>query len=324
MKKPASVVPTKFRRSTSVSGGYEFTQEEDGQFVILNKDGSVLCTRPTERAVMEWIGERRRERVAKERAAREAKPRPGRAAADPACGQRHHGDRGNPAGIGIEVKADDPAAITPVEYGGLQAAFDHLNAVLFAGALPDAFITYQRQAHSKGHFSPDRFSARVGKFTKPEIALNPDSFIDRTDEQIVSTLAHEMTHLRQQVFGKPSARGYHNREWAAMMKDIGLMPSSTGAVGGKETGQQMSHYIIPGGAYAQAFKELAAADWRLNLQSTIHPGGSKAPPSKVKFTCPSCGSNMWGKPDSKDICGECNQWRKVAAADASYDRQAAE
>src|SRR6476646_768766 len=104
----------------------------------------------------------------------------------------------------------DSGAITTVEYGGLQAAFDHLNRVLFDGKLPDAFITYQRHAHMRGYFSDDRFSARGGEFKKPEIALNPDTFIDRTDEQIVSTLAHEMTHLHQYRFGKPSKRSYHN------------------------------------------------------------------------------------------------------------------
>ena len=110
------------------------------------------------------------------------------------------------------------------------------------------------------------------------------------------------------------------------METLGLMPSNSGMVGGKRTGQQMQHYIIPGGAYAQAFAALAATGWKLNLQSTIHTGGEKKPPSKVKFTCLSCGSNMWGKPDSKDICGECNQWRRVAASEvhadfASYDRE---
>jgi SprT-like family len=129
----------------------------------------------------------------------------------------------------VPTKADGPASITTVEYGGLQAAFDYLNARLFGGQLPDAFITYQRQAHSKGYFSEDRFSARDGEFKKPEIALNPDAFIDRTDKQIVSTLAHEMTHLRQYRFGKPSKRGYHNRQWAGMMKECQPAPAQSAA-----------------------------------------------------------------------------------------------
>jgi predicted SprT family Zn-dependent metalloprotease len=76
-----------------------------------------------------------------------------------------------------------------------------------------------------------------------ELALNPDHFICRTDAEICSTLGHEMTHVWQHQFGQPSARGYHNREWAAKMKTMGLQPSNTGAVGGKETGQQMTHYV---------------------------------------------------------------------------------
>jgi hypothetical protein len=226
-------------------------------------------------------------------------------------------------------KPDEPPAITTVEYGGLQAAFSFLNDKLFDGALPNVVIVLQRRAHSGGHFSPDRFSRRGGNGEYHEISLNPDGFVGQTDEYIVSILLHEMNHLWQEVFGKPSASGYHNKEWAAKMESLGLMPSNSGMVGGKRTGQQMQHYIVPGGAYAQVFAALAASGWKLNLQSTIHAGANKTPPSKVKFTCPSCGSNMWGKPDSKDICGECNQWRLPAAsasnADlASYDRETSE
>ena len=65
-----------------------------------------------------------------------------------------------------------------------------------------------------------------------EIALNPDTFEDRTDMEILNTLAHEMCHLWQHYFGKPSRGGYHNREWATMMEKIGLMPSSTSEPGG--------------------------------------------------------------------------------------------
>jgi hypothetical protein len=35
------------------------------------------------------------------------------------------------------------------------------------------------------------------------------------------------------------------------MREIGLQPSSTGEPGGMETGQTVSHYIIPGGRLAQ-------------------------------------------------------------------------
>jgi hypothetical protein len=215
-----------------------------------------------------------------------------------------------------ERKTNKPTAITPIEYGALEAGYDHFNRVLFDGTLPAVMIDYQRHARMAGHFAADRYSFRVGPDGKRvhQLALNPDSFIGQSDEQICQTVVHEMHHVWQQTHGKPGARGYHNKEWAAKMKSNGLQPSSTGMVGGKETGQRMSDYPIPGGPFTQAFAKLAATGWKLNLQSAHCAGGTKAPPSKVKFTCTSCGSNMWGKPDSKDICGECHQWRVAADA----------
>jgi predicted SprT family Zn-dependent metalloprotease len=198
-------------------------------------------------------------------------------------------------------------AITPVEYGGLQAAFDHFNKELFDGKLPNVLIAYQRKARMAGHFAANRYSKRIGKDGQyeHELALNPVSFIGQTDKQICQTPAHEMAHVWQFEFGNPGRAGYHNKEWAAKMKEIGLMPSSTGMVGGKETGQHMSDYIIPGGRFEQAFEKLVKIGWKLNLQSTPRDGGAKPTNSKVKFTCPACGSNVWGKPDTKDTCKEC-------------------
>jgi hypothetical protein len=57
-------------------------------------------------------------------------------------------------------------AITPIEYGGLQQAYDHFNATLFADKLPDVFITYQRR-----HIRPDTFR-RIGFPAEPK---NPGS-----------------------------------------------------------------------------------------------------------------------------------------------------
>jgi predicted SprT family Zn-dependent metalloprotease len=196
-------------------------------------------------------------------------------------------------------------AITPVEYTGLQKAYDHFNRELFDGKLPDVFITYQRRAHSAGYFSADRYSGRDIKLGKHELALNPDGFIERTDKQICSTLVHEQCHVDQHAGGTAPKRGYHNKEWAAQMKTIGLQPSSTGMVGGKETGQHMSHYIIPGGPFERAYAKLAATGWKLNLQSAPRPGLEKGGNSKTKFTCSRCGQNAWGKPDLDIICGWC-------------------
>lgn len=202
-------------------------------------------------------------------------------------------------------RTDKSPAITPIEYSGLQEAYDHFNGEPFNGQLPDVLITYQRKAHSLGYFAADRFSSRTEKFAKHELALNPDGFIDKTDKQICQTLVHEQVHVWQKAHGKPASRGYHNTEWAAKMKTIGLQPSSTGMVGGKETGQRMSDYVIPGGPFERTFTKLAAAGWKLNLQSAPRPGQKGGVNSKTKFSCPTCGQNVWGKPDTMVLCMDC-------------------
>jgi hypothetical protein len=200
----------------------------------------------------------------------------------------------------------ETAAWTQTEYQGFQRAYDFFNRELFAGSLPQVLVTLQRHARTYGYFSPERFSGRIAKTTAHELALNPDGFAGRTDEMILSTLAHEMCHVWQQTHGKAPRKGYHDRQWATKMKEVGLQPSSTGEEGGAETGQSVSHYILPGGRYAIAYAKLAATGFQFHWQSVpASEGGKGKKSSKTKFTCPACGQNAWAKPGARLICGEC-------------------
>jgi hypothetical protein len=196
-------------------------------------------------------------------------------------------------------------AITPIEYSGLQEAYDHFNSELFEGALVDVFVTYQRKARSDGYFASNRFASRHTESPRHELALNPDGFLGCSDKQIVQTLVHEMCHVWQHQYGDPSGGGYHNREWSAKMKTSGLYPSSTGMPGGRETGHSMSDYIIPGDRFDQSYDKLAATGWRLNLESAPRAGVPGNTNSKTKFTCEQCQQNAWGKPNLFVICGLC-------------------
>jgi hypothetical protein len=89
------------------------------------------------------------------------------------------------------------------------------------------------------------------------------------------------------------------------MKSIGLQPSNSGLVGGKETGVQMSQYIVAGGAFDESYQQLRATGWQLHWESTPSQGASPAPKSKLNFTCSQCGQNVWGKPDTLVDCGHC-------------------
>lgn len=197
-------------------------------------------------------------------------------------------------------------AITQEQYAAFQKAYDFFNKQLFAASLPPVLVTLQRHAKAYGYFSAERFTGRGTEEAAHELALNPDHF-GRTDEAILSTLVHEMVHVWQQTHGTPPRKSYHDRKWASKMKEVGLQPSATGEPGGREVGQKVSHYIIEGGAYAQAVAKLKATGFALRWQSR---GGEdaerqKKAASKTKYTCPGCELNAWGKLGIALICGEC-------------------
>jgi predicted SprT family Zn-dependent metalloprotease len=212
------------------------------------------------------------------------------------------------------------AALSPTAeaYGELQQAYTHFNHTLFGDALPYCLLTMQRRSRrTLGYFCHARFSRHDGA-TTDEIALNPQHFKTRSVEEVLSTLVHEMCHLWQDHFGTRRSRsGYHNKEWANKMKEAGLQPSDTGKPGGKETGQQMTHFCIEGGQFLLAVRELLSTAFRVSWHEHVavqeegggagspdpHPGRSG---KRVKFTCPGCQAHAWGKDSLKLVCGECS------------------
>lgn len=200
------------------------------------------------------------------------------------------------------------------QYLEIDRAYQIYNEHIFktqGEALPECLITMQRKKGAKGYYSPDSFSSRDDESNSiDEIALNPNIFKGRTDKEILSTLVHEMTHVWQQHYGKPSRNGYHNKEWANKMEAVGLMPSSTGEPGGSKTGQRMTHYIIEGGLFDKITDEMLEGNkmkllWQSRFSNDDSEVAEKKRKSKTKYICLSCGQNAWAKPDSKLGCWEC-------------------
>ncbi len=224
--------------------------------------------------------------------------------------------------------------VTSREYETFQVAYDLFNAELFDGQLAGALITLQRKAGATGYYSKGSFISRQkdGR-SMDEIAINPDSMSYYPDDvEIWQTLLHEMVHQWQCHHGKPSRGGYHNKEFAMKMREIGLMPSDTGSEGGKQTGQHMADYPIAGGEFLRCvgllneqnirvnWESLTAATMEVQIPAMIEAGheeqaaeyvasiamAESKKKSKSKYSCPSCGLNAWGKPDMNLLCGDCN------------------
>jgi predicted SprT family Zn-dependent metalloprotease len=201
----------------------------------------------------------------------------------------------------------DAQSPTTQVYTSLQAAYDFFNAKLFQGRLPHCLITLQRQRRALGYFSGGRFAALKGDERTDEIALNPQHFRERTPEDTASTLAHEMVHLAQYHFGKPTKPGYHDRQWAKAMKAIGLYPSSTGEPGGKETGYHMDDYIVAGGPFAMAYAEFERTGATIGWGDAVNRSkdGSAPKQKRVKLVCPNCSANVHATRAVRVACIPC-------------------
>jgi SprT-like family len=124
----------------------------------------------------------------------------------------------------------------------------------------------------ESYFHGNTWADARGELITDEIALNPGTFRNRSTAETLSTLVHEMCHLQQHHFGKTLRNAYHNKQWAAMMEAVGLVPSDPGQEGGTRTGQKVSHYIQPGGPFDRACQALLAEGFTIPW---------------VAFTCPS-------------------------------------
>ena len=193
---------------------------------------------------------------------------------------------------------------TPNEqtYVPLLSAFTHFNNDLFACALPDCLITLQRRANTYGYFSPRKFAAIGGDARADEIALNPAHFRVCTPRDICSTLAHEMAHLWQEHFGKPPRSGSHDREWAAVMRHIGLQPSSTGAPGGKETGYHVSHYVVDNGPFDLSYQAFEASNPPVRWGDAFTSADEARKAKRETFVCPRCGLKALCVPKARVRC----------------------
>ena len=214
---------------------------------------------------------------------------------------------------------------TEEQFNALNGAYRYFNRVLFGNKLPNCMLNFSRKKNTHGFLAPERWR-RIGSKTHNihEISLTPTTLY-RTPIEIFSTLVHEQAHLWQWELGSPSRNGYHNKEWADKMMEVGLIPSDTGKEGGKKTGQNMTHYIEKGGRYEKAFQKMAKkytlpftsleGDLMRSLLKGVEGKNEPSaklkkfrPPSrkKTKYTCSNCKCNVWGKPNLKIKCMDCN------------------
>ena len=201
-------------------------------------------------------------------------------------------------------------------------AFDWFNEKLFDGQLPRPMLCLTRNANIiGGYFNHSKWHDEAGN-NIDEIAINSNMMEEGNIVGLMHTLIHEMIHLKQQHFGKPSRHGYHNTEFADWAEGMGLHCAD--AKTGKRTGHMMATSVLDGGKAAKAIALLPDEHVFPWMAVSTHEDGKEGggggenrggdgsdPPrrsgSRSKFTCAVCGLNAWAKPGAKLACGECDR-----------------
>jgi ribosomal protein S27E len=236
--------------------------------------------------------------------------KPGRSAAAFAAAERTCIVRTQNAGLAVSK-----AHPTETNYDLWRRAHDLFNAHLFANRLPGCLITFQRRRNTYGFHAGSQFESSDGRTRADEIALNCRHFRTRPLREVLATFVHEMAHQYQWHFGKPSSRGYHNKQWARIMIDIGLVPSDTRKPGGKATGRRVGHFIRENGPFDRACTELLNAGFVIPFVETTPGEGvrkseelrAQKAASKSRYSCPDCErpQHFWGKPGLEVLCKRC-------------------
>lgn len=143
-----------------------------------------------------------------------------------------------------------------------------------------------------------------GDEQKAEISMNPAKMAGFSFEKIMATFVHEMCHFWQDLFGSSGKRGYHNREWAEKMLEVGLTPINNKDPS-KTTGMSMYHKITENGRFSQVIKKLPE-ELRLPFL-----GLNNARPSKKtgyqKWICPECKQICRAKDSAQLACMPCSK-----------------
>lgn len=207
----------------------------------------------------------------------------------------------------------------------MSRVFHYLNQKLFEGTLPEPMIVFTRNPKVLGgYFAHNKwFSAEDGAGVD-EIAINANTMVEGDEIGLLQVLVHELTHQWQQHHGNPGRGGYHNREWADKCLEIGLKPMNIDQPD-CETGDKINTVLIKGGKamlVLAGMPEEISIPFYAEILGNPDPGMPEGKPKdepdqetpvpqpksgqKVKYTCPGCGFNLWGKGGGRFMCMDCN------------------
>ena len=220
-------------------------------------------------------------------------------------------------------------------YAKIQTVIDLLDKRFFSGAkkekIPQLVFAINNKCRScvVAYVQADALYDKKTDTKLQYMGINPD-YLDRNIGEILSTVCHELCHVYEHAYIHIPRGGYHDKQWAELMRDCGLEPKYLNS-----SKTAVTHTIMKDGAFEKFisdFTEKYGEDYfnivsysaeivrrtrkELGIEDDDSDDGTPRPDNadkpikkynrnKIKYVCHGCGLKVWGKAGLSVSCNEC-------------------
>lgn len=197
--------------------------------------------------------------------------------------------------------------------------------------IPDLIFALNKQVRSCviAFVSPDALYDKLTAKKLQYLGINP-KLLNKDTGEILATFCHELCHVYENAYMHIPRDGYHDKQWEKLIEDCGLE-----AVYVNTSKTSVATKIKEGGIFedfVKKFKDENGEDY-FNIveysteierevkvalgidDESLSDGALKADNAdkpikkynrnKIKYTCPDCGTKVWGKAGLHIACNDC-------------------
>ena len=243
------------------------------------------------------------------------------------------------------VIVDEKANIIPEQkevktsielYSKIQMVIDEIDSYFFSGKgkqkLPEVVFAINERCKTcvLAYVNPEALYDKARAKKLQYLAINP-AYLNRDSQEILATICHELCHVYEHAYIHIPRGGYHDKQWAELMKECGLEP-----VYNNKSKTSVHHKIIEGGIFEdfvkqfkeehgedffnivsysseverQARKALGLEEGEGEDEGELGPDNADKPVkkynrNKIKYACPECKAKVWGKAGLNIYCLYC-------------------